>query len=287
MRTHATSAARPGLRRRAVRAGLDGPRRAGGQALYGLGQGALGPGQLDPDDQGLVRGRQGAHPQPAEPGGVEPGVPSRGRSPAADDWAAWSRAITASASATPTTARPRAACSCSGASATCCRASRRAESGHAPAASAAARACAARRPRRGAPPAIVLRGPPSCLAVLLGPLGRTSAPGHVGAEVRHGSRVLRNTFRAAREGVAGIDAHSRRQSGHPSGVSRDGYETHALHAPTRTKGDDGARPNRRQPRGQDPGAAAKRASRRCMSANPMRSVKPENDSAPSSCGVPF
>jgi hypothetical protein len=41
--------------------------------------------QLDQDDEGLVHGRQGGHPQPAEPGGVQCLVSPRGRSAAADD----------------------------------------------------------------------------------------------------------------------------------------------------------------------------------------------------------
>jgi hypothetical protein len=40
--------------------------------------------QLDQDDEGLVHGRQGGHPQPAEPGGVQCLVSPGGRSAAAD-----------------------------------------------------------------------------------------------------------------------------------------------------------------------------------------------------------
>ena len=157
-------------------------RRAGGQALHGLGQGALGPGQLDQDDEGLVHGRQGAHPQPAEPGGVEPVVPSRRRSAAADARAASSRAITASASAAPTTARPRAASSCSGARATCSRARRRAAParkhervGVRPRARSRGRAGAGCAPGRGA--VRVARWPCAWPASDAGRRAATSGPG--------------------------------------------------------------------------------------------------------------
>ena len=90
MEAHATlcSSPWPARSRCARRPSMAAGRAAWPRALRGLGEGDGGgtrPRELDPDDQGLVHGGQGAHPQPADQGGVEPVVPSRGRPAAADD----------------------------------------------------------------------------------------------------------------------------------------------------------------------------------------------------------
>ena len=231
--------------------------------------------------EGLVHGRQGAHPQPAEPGGVEPVVPSRGRSAAADHGLR-RLGLSLLPQAQPRLLRDH------GRQARAVAREPRAVGR----AAALSQASPIGRPRRAGE----LRraycriegeegrgGPGACSrppgrAVLLGgapaTAGQDPAPPDQRRPARspvRTSRAFDNTLRRAARSNVGLPT----SGGGRTDVRRRRLqrccETRSLCAPPHTRRR--ARAHRR-PRGQDPGATAKRASRRCISGSPTRSVKP-------------